>query len=639
MRVQDLMMKKFTKLSLGLSLVSFFALSSANAQESLNVSEGSSEIEEVLVSASLIPIAANRSANAITVIDSEKIKLRAAHNLGNILRDVPGLSVSSYGPLGALTSIRSRGSESNHILVKIDGVKVNDSSQDDAANLGVLSVTDIERIEIIRGPQSTIHGSEAIAGVINIITKKADQPFSANVFSELGWRATSNNGFSIGHKNNNFNLRLSGSHLETEGINLKPSTGNDKDGYRNTAFNLKAGYKLNEQLIFSLTHNRNFGLNDFDGTPQEQFTDFQKSLNKVTLNFKSADGVSNHSFSINDSYFENANFIRQVNGNIGNGYTESGNKKFRYIGSFHLEDMNQQISLALEKNNEEFKQFFPEGYLWGGDAAGKIIQRKTNSISIEHRMSPIESMTFGISGRFDDNDFFGTSSTQRFETIYRLSKNIRLRGALGTAVKNPTFTELYGIYSGFTPNPDLKPEQSESYEIGFDAGLESNNFSLGLTMFKAKLENEILGGWSPVNLSTSSTREGVEVSSLFKIRDNLEITAAYTYTDSKENNFAEIRRPKHIGSINTSWQVDEDFNININLQSTGSQEDIALNWRDPNVTLGGHTLVNVNVNYTANNQVDVYGSITNLFDKSYQQVNGYDTLGFGANLGIRYRIH
>ncbi|MGB2106336.1 MAG: TonB-dependent receptor, partial [Porticoccaceae bacterium] len=133
-------MKKLINLNLGLFLVPFFAASLVNAQES---QDSSSEIEEVLVSAALIPIAANRSANAITVIDSEQIKLRAALSLSELLRDVPGLAVSSYGPLGSLTSIRSRGSESNHLLVLVDGVKANDPSQDDAVNWGTLSVTDI----------------------------------------------------------------------------------------------------------------------------------------------------------------------------------------------------------------------------------------------------------------------------------------------------------------------------------------------------------------------------------------------------------------------------------------------------------------------------------------------------------------
>jgi vitamin B12 transporter len=175
-------MKKFINLSLGLSLVPFFSLSSVNAQESLNSAKGSPEIEEILVSASLIPIAANRSASAITVIESEQIKLRAPSSIADLLRDVPGFAVSQSGSLGALTEIRTRGGESNHMVVLVDGIEVMDPSGSDQVNWGTFSTAEIERIEIARGPQSALSGSDAISGVINIITASADQAYSANIF-------------------------------------------------------------------------------------------------------------------------------------------------------------------------------------------------------------------------------------------------------------------------------------------------------------------------------------------------------------------------------------------------------------------------------------------------------------------------
>ena len=149
-------MKKIINLSLGLSLVPFFALSSVNAQEPLNSTEGSPKIEEILVSASLIPIAASQSANAFTVIDQEAIQNRAALSLSDLLRDVAGLAVSRSGVAGSLTQIRARGAEANHLLVLIDGVEAGDPSQDDAVNWGTLTSDDIERIEVIKGPQSAL---------------------------------------------------------------------------------------------------------------------------------------------------------------------------------------------------------------------------------------------------------------------------------------------------------------------------------------------------------------------------------------------------------------------------------------------------------------------------------------------------
>ena len=220
-------------------------------------------IEEVLVSASLFPIAASRSANAITVIDSEQLKNRAALSVSDLLRDVPGLAVSRSGVQGSQTQIRVRGAEANHLLVLIDGVEANDPSQSDELNWATLTASDIERIEVIRGPQSAMRGSDAMAGVVNIITRSADEPFSAKVFTEIGSFATHNSGFSVGAKSGDFDARLGVSHLETEGENIS-RTGSEKDGYQNTSYNLKAGWTVSDELRLSFAARQTEGMNEYE---------------------------------------------------------------------------------------------------------------------------------------------------------------------------------------------------------------------------------------------------------------------------------------------------------------------------------------------------------------------------------------
>ena len=180
------------------------------------VSAGEAEIQEVLVSASLVPIAANKSANAITVIDSQQLRNRAALSVSELLRDVPGLAVSRSGVQGSQTQIRARGAEANHLLVLIDGVEANDPSQSDELNWGVLAADDIERIEVIRGPQSSMRGSDAMAGVVNIITRSASQPFSAAAFTEAGSFSTQRSGFNLGANQGNFDIRLGFSDMQTD---------------------------------------------------------------------------------------------------------------------------------------------------------------------------------------------------------------------------------------------------------------------------------------------------------------------------------------------------------------------------------------------------------------------------------------
>lgn len=631
-----MMKKNLLKLTLGLSLAPFVGASSVNAQES---QDSSSEIEEILVSAALIPIVASRSANAITVIDSEQIKLRAAQSVSDLLRDVPGLAVSSYGALGSLTSIRARGSESNHLVVLIDGVEVNDPSQSDMLNWGTLSAADIERIEIIRGPQSSIRGSDAVAGVVNIITSEANQALSADVFTEYGSRATSKNGFSLGHKSGKFSVRFGASHLETDGINIQPSTGDDIDGYQNTGINLKAGYQYSDQLNLSLTSRKTNGMNEFDGFPEVQSSDFNRFHNKFTADYNSADGLWSHAVSLADSDFENDNFKQENSQTLANGSTSSNKQNYQYIGSRFWQAKDQRLSLALEREKEEYQQ--RGGWAFGADA-DKLVSRKTESVAVEYRFDPIESVTLAASARKDDNDFFGKSNTQRLEVVFQQSDTLRLRGAWGTAVKNPTFTELYGIYSGFQSNPNLNPEESESWELGLDTTLSDERIQLGATYFNAQLKDEIGSScdanWTctPINIEGISDRQGVELSSSFAVSDSLQVNAAYTYTDSEDPAGVEEQlRAKHIGSINVAWQVKSDTKVNINVQHNGSQTDYGF----PNpVMLDAYTLVNLNANYSASDKMDVYLSLNNLFDEDYQQVNGYETLGFGANIGLRYKL-
>jgi len=624
------MMKKLINFNLGLCLVPFFAMSSVDAQESLAVSESSSDIEEILVSASLIPISANRSANAITVIDSEQIKLRAALSLSELLRDVPGLAVSSYGPLGSLTSIRSRGSESNHLLVLVDGIKANDPSRDDAVNWGTLSVTDIERIEVIRGPQSVIHGSDAIAGVVNIITSSANKPFAASVFSEYGSRATSNNGFSIEHKSQKLNIRLGGSHIETDGINVQEGTGNnDIDGYRNTGVNLKAAYKVNDQLSVSLSAQNNNGISEYDNkydmnNSDDYISKFKKDSSALSVSYNPSNSLVSHSLKLSDSDFQNNDFIDGAYFSS----TESNVKNYQYTGSVGFELMSQSVSLAIGHEKEDFKK--SDGWS-SGELEGKFVTRKNDSIALEYRFQPLDSITLAASARHDDNNIFDESNTQRVEAIYQQSDSLRLRTAWGTAIKNPTHVELYGIFEGFTSNPNLIPELSESYEVGFDLIALNERLDFGFTYFNSELENEIDGYSTVKNLSEISTRKGIELSSSFIASESLLINGSYTYTDSKQGDEVEVRRAKHIGSLNTAWQVQADLKVNINIQHNGTQIDAG-------EKLASYNLVNINANYNVSDKLDAYVSLTNLFDENYQQVKGYETLGFGANIGMRYKL-
>ncbi len=612
------------------------------------------EIEEVLVSASLLPIAASRSANAITVIDSEQLKNRAALSVSDLLRDVPGLAVSRSGVQGSATQIRVRGAEANHLLVLIDGVEANDPSQSDELNWGTLSADDIERIEVIRGPQSAMRGSDAMAGVVNIITRRADQPLSASLFTETGSFGTSNSGFSVGSKQGDLDARLGVNHIETEGENIS-RTGTEKDGYKNTNINLNAGWKVSDELRLSFAARQSDGMNEFDGDSdfdgfvedQDKVSEFRNSTMRVQGDYVSADGRFQHKLVIAQSNNDNEAFDSGVLGN----YTSSTKDQYQYVGSVFWDESTQRLSVLAEREEEDFQQRGP--LAWGSDP-NQDRERNTDSIAVEYRTDLSDSLTFAASGRYDDNSEFDSANTFRVEAVYQLNDGIRLRSAYGTAVKNPTFSERFGFYTNFIGNPNLEPEESTSWELGVDQMLFDSNLTLSATLFDAELENEINGfvsdpvtfGFTSANKEGKSKRQGVELTAIGILSDSLSLNAAYTYTDSVESDGAggykdEIRRARHTASLNLAWQVMDNLHINTNAQYNGSQTDVFFPpWPTPSetVTLADYTLLNVNANYSASEKLSIYLRLDNLLDDNYEEVFGYQTLGLGASLGVRFSL-
>lgn len=611
------------------------------------------DMENILVSASLLPITSKRSANAITIIGSDQIKNRAVVSVSDLLRDVAGLAVSRSGVQGSQTQIRVRGGEANHLLVLIDGVEVNNPSQNDEFNWGNLVASDIERIEVIRGPQSSMLGSDAMAGVVNIITRSADQPLSTNIFSEIGSFNTQNNGISIGLKDGAFDMRLGISDLQTDGDNISRS-GSEKDGYENTNLNLKSGWRVSNQLNLTLAARQSDGINEFDADinfdslidDQDDLSKFLSSTKRLKADYSSLDGHWQHQLSIARSTNENAEF----NGNIPGTATYSNKDQQRLVSSLLWGELNHRLSFLVEREEEKFQQrgVINDYGIFGIYDPNQKRSRDTDSMALEYRADISDKLTVAASTRYDDNSEFNTGNTSRIEAIYQINDSLRMRSAYGTAIKNPTFTERFGFYTNFIGNPSLEPEQSSNWELGIDQQFLGGHSSISFTLFNSELENEIDGNfvdpvtfrYTSVNRAGLSKRQGMELTTLNQFNDAVSLNFSYTYTDAVESDgndryVDEVRRPRHTGSLNLSWQVKDTLHINTNAQYNGSQIDVVY---PENVKLADYTLINLSANYKATQNLDIYIRFDNLFDESYEEVFSYQTLGFSANVGIRYKL-
>ena len=546
-----------------------------------------------------------------------------------------------------------RGGEANHLLVLIDGVEVNNPSQNDEFNWGNLVASDIERIEVIRGPQSSMLGSDAMAGVVNIITRSADQPLSTNIFSEIGSFNTQNNGISIGLKDGAFDMRLGISDLQTDGDNISRS-GSEKDGYENTNLNLKSGWRVSNQLNLTLAARQSDGINEFDADinfdslidDQDDLSKFLSSTKRLKADYSSLDGHWQHQLSIARSTNENAEF----NGNIPGTATYSNKDQQRLVSSLLWSELNHRLSFLVEREEEKFQQrgVINDYGIFGIYDPNQKRSRDTDSMALEYRADISDKLTVAASTRYDDNSEFNTGNTSRIEAIYQINDSLRMRSAYGTAIKNPTFTERFGFYTNFIGNPSLEPEQSSNWELGIDQQFLEGRSSASVTLFNSELERAIDGNfmdpvtfrYTSVNRAGLSKRQGMELTTLNQFNDAVSLNFSYTYTDAVESDgndryVDEVRRPRHTGSLNLSWQVKDTLHINTNAQYNGSQIDVVY---PANVKLADYTLINLSANYKATQNLDIYIRFDNLFDESYEEVFSYQTLGFSANVGIRYKL-
>ena len=627
--------------------ISFVMPNIASAQQA------DGDMENILVSASLLPITINRSANAITIIDRNEINNRAVVSASDLLRDVAGLAVSRSGAQGSQTQIRMRGGEANHLLVLVDGVEANNPAQSDEFNWGTLVAAHIERIEIIRGPQSSMLGSDAMAGVVNIITRRTDQPLSANAFFETGGFNTQNNGISIGFKDGGFDMRLGVSDLQTDGENISRS-GSEKDGYENTNLNLKSGWKASDQLRLTFVARQSDGMNEYDADSdfdsliddQDNVSKFRSATMQLKADYSSFNGHWQHQLSMAQSTNKNAEFNQRTPGTV----TDSNKDQYRLVSSLLWDELNHRLSLLIEREEEEFQQRGPinDYGVFGIYDPNQSRSRDTDSLALEYRADISEKLTLAVSTRHDDNSEFNSSDTSRVEAIYQINDSVRLRSAYGTAIKNPTFTERFGFYTNFIGNPSLEPEESSNWELGIDQLFNQGGSTLSVTFFNSELENEIDGNFmDPVtfrytskNRQGLSKRQGMELTTVNKLNDAVSLNTSYTYTDSVESDGAnrlvdEVRRARHIGSLNLSWQAMDSLHINANAQYNGSQMDVVY---PKNVKLADYTVVNLSANYRATPNLDVYVRFDNLLNESYEEVFSYQTLGFSANIGVRYKL-
>ena len=613
--------------------------------------EAISDFDQIIVTGSRSPLAASQIGSAVTVITRDDIENRQARYVTDMLRAVPGFAVSHSGTTGSQTQVRVRGSEANHVLVLIDGVRANDPATGDEFRWEYLTTSNVERIEIVRGPQSSLWGSDAVAAVVHVITHSTRTTSAVDGYVESGSFSTTNLGIGGTLGKDNWSLSSGIERLETDGTNVSRN-GSETDGSDITTLSLAAQLRpsdavtLNASLRFSDAYSQ-FDPVDFVETGLPVDGDVAMNAENLyanaALKYGAVDSRLTHQLRVNFFDSDNRNLI------AGSEDSSSASDRSSIAYQADIKLAENVLAFALEHEKTNFEQ---SGAIVFGDPNQKQDMDIT-SVIVDYQGLSQERFTWLLSARYDDNSDFDDAVSGRLSLAYNLSGSTVLRGNIGTGRKNPTFTDLYGYFPGqFVGNPDLKPERTTSYDVGLEQMLLDGSVALQLSLFRQDLEDEINGFvFDPVtflasaeNIDGRSNRSGAELSARWQISEHFDISASYTYTESDQEGplgkaVQEIRRPRHAGALGLTFvSPGQRFSGALAADYGGTRSDVFFPpWPDPSetVTLDSYLLVDLTLQYQLSESASVYAKGSNLLDEDYEQVYGYQTPGVAGYFGLR----
>lgn len=616
------------------------------------------DLEHVLVTARLQPITIGEIGSSVTVITSTEIEQKQVKYLSELLRDIPGFSVSQSGGPGSQTQVRVRGAEANQLLVLMDGVRANDPAASGEFQYQFALTSNIERIEIIRGPQSATWGSDAIAGVINIIRKKDvnDKYLSGNV--EAGSFDSFNASVDGGYSGEVFRVNGGLSYLDTDGSNVS-RTGNEKDGANNTTGNIALEFDAGDSISLRFSGQWIDASSEYDdidyfvtGLPEDADRKTETTQNFLTgeIRYDSRQNPWTGSFSVNRMDSDNDNF--------GDGEwtssTAATTLDYRLRAGVPLDEAeSHRLGFALEHQNIDFSQ---RGEATDYGDPNQDQSYDINAYAIEYVGKPVTGFTWTASARLDDYSDFDNATTWQLAASYQVSPTLRLRGSAGTGSKAPTFTERYGYFEDyFIGNPNLKPESSKGWEAGLDTRWAKDRYQLQLVYFNQDLQDEIDGFvydpdsflFTARNKDSDSKRKGIEAVFDARLGKSFTMIASYTYTDAREKDalgrsIVEVRRPRHMGSLSANYSFGQKRgNLNIKMNYSGTQQDDFFSpatYVAERVDIDPYTIVNLAGSWQLTDSLKLTGRISNLFDKEYEEVLGFVRPGRAVFAGLQGRF-
>lgn len=638
------------------ALLSLLVPAAVRAETAPSLSEA--RWEEIIVVGNHLPRPAREVGSAVTVFTEEDLDVRRTAFGAELLREVPGAAVNRTGQTGAVTQVRLRGAEGNHTLVFIDGIEANDPALDFEYNFADLMTWDVERIEVLRGPQSALYGSEAIGGVVNLTTVDPQPGFAAHGRVEGGSFGTVQYGATVSGGSEAVRGSFSANRYETDGVSASAIQGDEKDGYETTTLHGKLDVRVSDILEARMVLRRSDNevendRQDFDfpDTPTQglivdadQHTESEQLYGLVELRATLLDGRWLHRAGYGYTDTESDNY----SGAVQSSGTRGERRKFEYETSylFGAGALAHALTAGVQHEDLEFENIVP-----AYPAANHQQDDDQTSFIAEYALTVRDNASVSLSVRHDDNDMFDDATTFRAAASYLFATTgSRLHASYGQGITDPSFFELFGYApTSFVGNPDLRPEESVGWDLGLEQALFGGRALLDVTWFDATLEDEIATVFdlatfmaTPVNQDGRSDRSGVEISAEARIGEAWSVRGTYTYLDATDPDGAvEVRRPENSGSLNLNYAfLDGRGNFNVGALFNGEQEDNEFVNATPEtrVTLDSYTLVNAALTFDVTPDVQLFLRGENLLDEDYSEVFGFRAPGAAGYLGVRARL-
>ncbi len=612
------------------------------------------EMEPVMVKASRIETCVSEAPGSVTVITAEEIAAKRAHNVAEVLKGIMGVEVSGNGGPGQSVSVFIRGAASERTLVMLNSIPLNDPVLPARSmDLSKITVDNIERIEIIRGPQSVVYGSSAMGGVINIITRKGDKAWTGSLGVEGGKYYSWLGKLAASGSISNLEIALGASLENTRGFSAakrkeeyaQSLPAMDPDGYRNLTMDLNLDYCPLSNLGFSLRNRYLTGDNDMDnfgGDDPNYKMKFVQTINGFNTQWDLLEGFWRQDFNLGLSQTDRAyNNPKDPDHpfDLARSEYRSRNLTFDWQNKLNIHE-NEKLAVGICCQQEQGMYNSYSEYLdrdtfmpavWEDSLEACSARLAGGYLESQTRLDPVL-VILGL--RYDEHDQYGEFFTYRAALSWLMEGlGTRIKAAYGTAFNVPSLCQRYSSYG----NEDIKAEFSRGGEAGFETTCWQNRIDLGAAYFRNDYQDQVgfdYAAFKYLNLSRVNI-QGWETFVKVRPMGNIRLRLNYTRLIAQDLTYEETIGPQPLlrrSDYQFGFQAGYDFadaGINLYVRHVGPRWDLNQTLLEP------YTLVNLTVTYRVIPRAEIHIRVENLLDVDYEEVMGYNTSRLAAYAGIK----